>query len=226
MKPMHCSITSGLGRDPWLLFVERTQAALKLGEVAMADFNQAKDDLARNDCGYARRNVVRCFGSLLDVLAAILRDVSCEMGDGSERPRNQFLREKSGGRGTTASFRVKASYRLVAEMLPQSIFARIEPVRWERLHVALEVRNRVLHPNSLSGMAVSDAELRLILATAAEFLRDLEEFFGLCQLHSQNLFQSTSDQRVRVIAKIRMKDASPCQAGRAFEHCNTAPLAA
>jgi hypothetical protein len=52
-------------------------------------------------------------------------------------------------------------------------------------------------------MTASDAELRLILATADEFLNDLEEFFSLCQLHSQNLFQSTVNERVRRIAKIR-----------------------
>jgi hypothetical protein len=226
MKPTDCSASTDPSRDPWLQFIKRTQEALELGKMAVADFKQAKDDLARKECGYARRNVVRCFGSLVDVLAAILRDVSFEMGEGLGKPRNHFLRDKSGGRGTTASFRVKASYRLVAELVPQSVFARIDPVRWEQLHHAFEVRNRVLHPNSMAGMKVSDMELRLILATAAEFLNDLEEFFRLCQLHSQNLYQLTNDQRVRVIAKIRLKDTGHCSSRREFEHCSTAPLAA
>jgi hypothetical protein len=226
MKPTECSASTDPRRDPWLQFIKRTQEALELGEVAVADFKQAKDEIARMDCGYARRNVVRCFGSLVDVLAAILRDVSFEMGEGLGRPRNQFLRDKSGGRGTTASFRVKASYRLVAELVPQSVFARIDPVRWEQLHHAFEVRNRVLHPNSMAGMRVSDMELGLIQATAAEFLNDLQEFFRLCESHSQKLFQSSSDQRVRVIGKIRMKDASLGYDRREIERCSTAPLAA
>jgi hypothetical protein len=58
-----------------------------------------------------------------------------------------------------------------------------------------------------------------------EFLNDLEESFNLCQLHSQNLFQSTGDQRVRRIAKIRLKVAGPGAARQALEPCCTVPLA-
>src|SRR5262245_37491567 len=169
MKPLNGPTHSGPTRDPWLRFVEKTQGAMQLGEIAKADFDHAKEELSRNDSGYARRNLVRCFGSLLDVLAAILREVSRELGDTLERPQNRFLREKSGARGTTASFRVKSSYRLVAELMPESPFARVDADRWERLHSALEVRNHVLHPNTVSGMTVSDREMRLIVATAAEF---------------------------------------------------------
>jgi hypothetical protein len=75
-------------------------------------------------------------------------------------------------------------------------------------------------------MTVSDAELRLILGTADEFLNDLEEFFSLCQLHSQNLFQSTGNERVRRIAKIRLKVAGPGAGRQALEPCCTSPLAA
>ena len=227
MKPLNGPTLSGPTRDPWLRFIEKTHAAKQLGEIAKADFDYAKDELARNDSGYARRNLVRCFGSLLDVHAAILREVSCEYGNVLQKPQNKFLREKSGARGTTASFRVKASYRLVAELMPESPFARVDAVRWERLHSALEVRNRVLHPNTVSGMTVSDKELHLILATTAEFLDDLEAFFRLCQLHSQKLFLATSDQRVRIIAKIRLIDTGLGSSGKEIEQqFGAAPLAA
>jgi hypothetical protein len=226
MKSLEGPTPSRPIRDPWLQLVATTHAALKLGQVAKADFYHAKEDLANNDCGYTRRNLVRCFGSLLDVLAAILREVSCEMGDVFEKPQNRFLREKSGARGTTASFRVKASYRLVAQMMPESPFARVDPSRWERLHCALEVRNRVLHPDTVSGMSVSDGELRLIVTTAAEFLDDLDAFFGLCQLHSQELFQATNGRRVRIFAKIRLTDHSLGSSGKEIEQTCTAPLAA
>jgi hypothetical protein len=122
---------------------------------------------------------------------------------------------------------MKASYRLAAELMPESPFARVDALRWEGLHSALEVRNRVLHPDTVFGMTVSDSELRLIVATAAEFLDDLETFFGLCQLHSQELFLATSDQRVRIIAKIRLKHTSLGSSGKEIEQqFGAAPLAA
>lgn len=197
-------------RDPWFAFVQKVQSSLKLAEIVGGDFDEARNELARHDCGYTRRNVVRCFGPLIDVFAQVLRDLSPELGKPSEKTQNQFLREKSNSRGATASFRVKLSYKLVANVLPLSTFAKINYAQWERLHLALEVRNRILHPNDAQRMIVSDADLQSITACANDFLNDFATFLGLCELRSKELYQSTHMQRLRRLGTFRVSKFQTC----------------
>jgi len=65
------------------------------------------------------------------------------------------------------------------------------------------------------------------LATASEFLEDLDAFFGFCQSHAQALFQATNSQRVRIFAKIRLTNHSLGSSGKEIEQqFGAAPLAA
>jgi hypothetical protein len=221
----HTSKTATSG-DPWLRLFLKTQTSFQLGSVAQADFEQARQDLAHQDCGYTRRNFVRCFGSLLDALTTIFRDVSEGLADALDRPRNGFLSEKSRARGTTSTFRVRATFRLVAGVTRQPAFTQLDLARWERLHSAVEVRNRILHPDATSSLAVPEAELRLIDTVAAEFIADLEELIRLCAEVLADLFRATNAHRSRIISKIRLCDRTAGRTETPIAVPHSSPLAA
>jgi hypothetical protein len=113
---------------------------------------------------------------MIDGLAAMMREITCNMCELFGEPLNPFLREKSTERGVSSSHRILTTYRLLAEFAPGSPLADIPDGRWDKLHTAIAIRNRIVHPSRMADLEVSQDELNLILRLGTHFLKDVPAF--------------------------------------------------
>lgn len=145
--------------------------AIALGHMLKADFELAVATLASAEAPPAhRRALVRCFGSLLDGLANALRHIA-ETGCRREcgpRPDLQTADPTS-----PVLQRIGLSYRIIARSL-RSPLRSLDGKRWDDLHAAVEIRNRVAHPQATCDLGISRNNVALITEVARHLIRDFE----------------------------------------------------
>src|SRR4051812_48596176 len=80
-----------------------------------------------------RRAVVRCFGSLIEGYAHVMRLAAIGVCELFDQELNPFLQDKSYERNLSTHTRIYTIYRLLANFLPRSPFARVADRRWSDL---------------------------------------------------------------------------------------------
>ena len=172
------------------------------------------------DTPYDRRAVVRCFGSYIDGLAVAMREYSFSLSELFHEPTNRFLRDKSEERGTTGYQRIYTSYRFIAGFMPDSPMARIPDSRWDRLHRALEIRNRVMHPAAAEDMDVNEIGIELVLKLGEEFALDYRQFIEWFNQKQTRIIQALPGQQRRHLSPPQGRnDLCRCGSGRKYKHC-------
>jgi hypothetical protein len=168
---------------------------------------------------HQRRSAVRAFGSLIDSFAACMRMAAVELCRLFDHPLNIFLEQKSEDRQLCVHYRMHSLYRLLANFLPHSPFAHVPDHRWNHLRRALEIRNRVTHPEAPADLEVNDAELRLLINLAAEFDADLRKFVHWFGQAEQKLLWEIPMPRKRFAPKIGRNDPCPCGSTLQYKKC-------
>jgi hypothetical protein len=184
-----------------------------------SDFSRALHEVAEKGDQYRCRALVRCFGSMLEGLTMTMREIACGMCELFGKPLNPFLREKSGERGVSSSHRIFTIYRLLAEFAPESPLANIPDERWDKLHAAIAIRNRITHPGSVEDLELTQDDLNLIVRLGNEFLKDVPAFGYWCGQTHQRFMWSLGGQRVRKVAKVGRNDLCPCGSKKKYKAC-------
>jgi hypothetical protein len=166
-----------------------------------------------------RRDVVRCFGSLLDALTATMRSAAIEICKAFGEPLNPFLQEKTGDRNLTTHQRIYNVYRLMADFLPKSPLARIPDERWNELHRALETRNRVIHPTRAGDLELSDAQIKTVIGIGYDFYDDYRHFTQWFSQKEQKMLWELPGTRKRYLAKTGRNQPCPCGSNRKYKNC-------
>lgn len=151
----------------------RQSAAIELGKTLRADFDHAV--IALRELGApdaTRRALVRCFGSLIDGLANALGAMAQTTIGSSKRRRRQ--RDKVADPTACILHRISISYRLIGRTLAASPITHLHARRWEDLKTCLDIRNRVVHPQTPSDLEITDRNIRLLTEVAGEFISDFE----------------------------------------------------
>ncbi len=156
-------------------------ASTELCNTLKADFLDALERvIADQHSSPARRAVVRCFGSLIDGLTRSMRFIAVNLCQVLDEPLNPFLQEKTGERHLSSHQRIYSIYRLLADFLPKSPLAHLPDSRWDQLHRALEIRNRIVHPATLTDLDLSNAEMKTVSGTGQDFFSDYRQFIQWC----------------------------------------------
>jgi hypothetical protein len=189
--------------------------------VLHADMETARHYLGEfGDTAYERRAVVRCFGSYIDGLAVAMREYCFTLCELFGEPANRFLRDKSEERGATGYQRIYTSYRFIAGFMPDSPMARISDSRWDRLHRALDIRNRVMHPAAAVEMEIGDDEIELVLKLGAEFMLDYQQFLEWFNQKQTRIIRGfPGQQRRHTSPKQGRNDLCRCGSGRKYKNC-------
>jgi hypothetical protein len=200
-------------------FVKGAKERQAFENVIRQDFIQACKDLTANPSPYASRNVVRCFGSLVDGLANTMMEVAVDCCNVWNRPLNPFLHAKANGRETSLLYRIQTAYRLISEFLPDSPLARVGDERWNALQTSLALRNRVTHPATIAGLEVGEGELVILMNTATAFLQDLAAFCYWSTQAEQEMFNRTVRRRIVFAPSAGRNDPCPCGKLKKFKYC-------
>lgn len=194
--------------------------AVVLCQTLRNDFGFALHLLTTHEgCPAARRNVVRCFGSLVEGLSDSMRTLAVLSCEFHGKDYNRFLNAKSTERGAAYQNRIYHSYRIIHEALPKSPLARVPDERWDKLHSCLTIRHRVVHPHCAADLEVTDAEIMLIGDVALEFVRDFDVFAQWHSQKQQKLGWEASGQRKREFRKIGRNETCPCGSQRKYKDC-------
>lgn len=207
--------------DESMLAKARTRDAVEVCQTLRRDFLEAMNALIAKDAepGCARRNVVRCFGSLIEGLTEAMRTVAVVTCEFHGKDYNRFLQAKSIERGAANHTKIYHSYRIIHEALPKSPLARVPDERWDKLHACLEIRNRVVHPRAPADLELSDQDLMLIGNTATEFVRDFDIFAQWHFQKQQKLGWERTGIRRREFRKIGRNEKCPCGSQRKYKDC-------
>jgi hypothetical protein len=166
-----------------------------------------------------RRDVVRCFGSLLDGLTASMRFAAVALCKVFDEPLNPFLTDKTAERGLSTHQRIRSIYRLLAGFLPKSPLARLSDARWDQLHWALDIRNRVVHPSVPADLDLSNDEMNLVMQTGLDFYSDFTQFIQWFSQKEQQMLWELPGTRQRYLKKIGRNEPCPCGSGRKYKNC-------
>ncbi len=199
----------------------RAREAASLGQMLEDDFIAAwqKAEEGGLDPG-DRRAVVRCFGSLIDGLANVMRDIAVIACEYHGQEYNRFLDAKSRERTATTLQRISANYRVLYHCLPKSPLARIPDERWTNLRAGLEIRNRVVHPEKPADLEVRDADLALVQTTGMAFVQDFRSFVQWQGQRQQRLgWEAAGGARRRDIPKTGRNAKCPCGSQRKYKNC-------
>ena len=198
----------------------RNRDAVQLAMILREDFVAAlKALIADAESGAARRAVVRCFGSLIEALADAMRTVAVVTCEFHGKNYNRFVNAKSTERTAANHTRIYHSYRIIHEALPKSPLARVPDQRWDDLHKCLEIRNRVVHPDCVADLEVSDEDLKLITELGAEFARDFDTFAQWHFQKQQKLGWEATGHRQRIVPKVGRNEKCPCGSQRKYKNC-------
>ena len=200
-------------------FREGNKHVVEVMKVLGGDFTRAITEAMKEGDQYNCRAAVHCFGSMIEGLAVMMREIACRMCELFGEPLNPFLREKSVERGVSASHRIVTIYRLMAEFAPASPLADIPDERWEKLHAALAIRNRVVHPTRGKDIDLTQEDMHLVLRLGMDFVRDIPTFVHWCAQEHQKFMWSLGGQRVRETAKVGRNEPCPCGSKRKFKAC-------
>lgn len=184
-----------------------------------SDFRRALNEVVEKGDQYRCRALVRCFGSMLEGLTVMMRDIASRMCELFGEPLNPFLREKSVERGVSSSHRIFTIYRLLAEFAPDSPLAEIPDERWDKLHAAIAIRNRITHPTSVEDFELTQDDMNLVLRLGTEFLNDIPAFTHWCAKAHQKFMWSLGGQRVREVAKTGRNQPCPCGSKKKYKTC-------
>lgn len=110
--------------------------------------------------------MVRCFGSLIDGLANAI-GAMVEFATGSSE-RHHPLHDKF------AEPTDCILHRSIGRTLTASPLTSLHARRWDDLKACLDIRNRVLHPQTPSDLEISDRNIRLLTEVAGDFISDFE----------------------------------------------------
>jgi hypothetical protein len=195
-------------------------ASTELCNALKEDFRDALERfVADQPSGFARRAVVRCFGSLIDGLTASMRFAAIALCEVFDEPLNPFLQEKTAERHISTHQRIYSIYRLIAEFAPRSPLSHLPDSRWDDLRRALEIRNRVLHPATTSDLDLPNDQMRLIVDTGHNFYRDYTQFVQWFGRKGQQMLWEVPGTRRRLFKKIGRNEPCPCGSQRKFKNC-------
>jgi hypothetical protein len=151
----------------------RQSAAIELGRTLRADFDHAVTALRQFGAPDAtRRALVRCFGSLIDGLANAIGAMAESATNTSDRrhpPHDKFAEPTD-----CILHRINISYRIIGRTFPASPLSNLHGRRWYDLKTCLEIRNRVVHPETPSDLEITDRNIRLLTEVAGDFISDFE----------------------------------------------------
>jgi hypothetical protein len=204
----------------WEKFRADLNGSLKLCEALRDDFVHALNDMVdRGQQQYDFRNIVRCFGSLLDGVTSSMRFAAVALCKVYGEPLNPFLTDKTAEQRLSTHQRIYSIYRLLADFLPKSPLAHIPDARWDKLRFALEIRNRITHPSVLSDLDISKKQIMMVMETGHDFFRDFSQFVLWFSQKEQRMWMDLPGTRRRYIAKINRNDPCPCKSGKKFKNC-------
>ena len=184
------------------------------------DFREAICRMRENELNPAdRRNVVRCFGSLIDALTAMMRSAAIAICKVFDEPLNPFLQDKTAERHLGRHQRIYSIYRLLANFLPKSPLAHVADARWEELRAALEIRNRVVHPARTSDLDLSNEEMELVMQTGLNFFNDYKQFIQWFSQKEQKMLWELPGKRKRYLPKTGRNEPCPCGSTRKYKNC-------
>lgn len=194
--------------------------ACTLANALKEDFRESLVRMNERGClPVDRRAVVRCFGSLIDGYAHVMRLAAIGVCELFDEPLNPFLQEKSHDRTLSTHHRIYTIYRLLADFLPRSPFAHCPDRRWNDLRAALEIRNRIVHPQQLSDLELSDDEMSLIMEVGFAFYQDHMQFVHWFAHKEQQLLWQLPMNRKRSLPKTGRNEKCPCGSERKYKNC-------
>jgi len=169
--------------------------------------------------GFARRALVRCFGSLIDGVTASMRFAAISLCEALGEPLNPFLQEKTAERHISTHQRIYSIYRLLAEFVPRSPLSHVPDSRWDDLRRALEIRNRVVHPAITGDLDLTNEEIMLVSRTGHSFYRDYAQFTQWFGRREQEMLWEIPGTRKRYMKKIGRNEPCPCGSKRKYKNC-------
>jgi|GEM_PF-5062190 len=195
-------------------------ASTALCNALKEDFRDSLDRvIADQDNVFARRAVVRCFGSLIDGLTRSMRFIAVDLCHVLDEPLNPFLQEKTGERHLSSHQRIYSIYRLLADFLPKSPLANLPDSRWDQLRHALEIRNRIVHPALLTDLDLTNPEMKTVMGAGHDFFSDYRQFIQWCQAREQQMLWDIPGTRKRWLKKIGRNEPCPCGSQRKYKNC-------
>lgn len=208
-----------LTRDTLDQFFADNRAAVRLAAVLQTDFFAASDRMVETKfAGPDVRAMVHCFGSLIDGLSTAMRQVAISTCKLFGKPLNPFLQEKVEERTLSNHQRIYTSYRLIGEFLPGSPLAKAADELWSELHVAIEIRNRVVHPRCVADTEVTPGDAMRVAEVGDEFSRHANQFAQWLVQKEQKLIQPYLVE-ARHYSKIPRNAPCPCGSGKKYKHC-------
>jgi hypothetical protein len=195
------------------------QASGQLCHAVKEDFLEALKRWLDQKSPSSARAVVRCYGSLIDALTASMRFAAIRLCEAFGEPLNPFLQEKTAERHISNHNRIYSIYRLIADFLPRSPLAHIPDSRWDDLRHGLEIRNRVVHPTTLTDLDLSSGEIAVVIGTGNDFYQDYKQFVQWWGHKEQALFWELPGTRKRYLKKIGRNEPCPCGSPRKYKNC-------
>jgi SEC-C motif len=195
-------------------------ASAALCNALKEDFRDSLDRiLAERNSAPACRAVVRCFGSLVDGITRSMRYIAINLCQTLDEPLNPFLQEKTGERHLSSHQRIYSIYRLLADFLPKSPLAHLPDSRWDQLHRALEIRNRIVHPATLTDLELTVPEMKTVMGAGHDFFSDYRQFIQWCMAKEQQMLWDIPGTRKRWLKKIGRNEPCPCGSKRKYKNC-------
>jgi hypothetical protein len=195
-------------------------ASSELCNALKEDFRDALERfVADQTSGFVRRALVRCFGSLIDGVTASMRFAAIALCEVFDEPLNPFLQEKTADRHISTHQRIYSIYRLIADFAPKSPLSHLPDSRWDDLRRALEIRNRVVHPESTSDLDLPNEQMRLVVEIGHNFYRDYTQFVQWFGHKEQQMLWEVPGTRRRLLKKIGRNEPCPCGSQRKYKNC-------
>lgn len=204
----------------WEKFIAELRARGDFSWVLQTDFIEGIQLVCQLDFPPVEsRALVRAFGSLVDGLSRVMQEIAVSTAELFGGRLNPFLQQKYAERTTSTYQRIYTSYRLVAEFLPKCPLARLPDSRWNDLHRAIEIRNRVVHPVRLADTVVSADDCELVIEVGNALLRDFAQFMEWFKQKEQKLVWEHTIERRRLFPKVGRNEKCPCGSYRKYKSC-------
>lgn len=199
---------------------ERVSAHLAFFRALTDEYQRAAQEvMADTEDQFRRRAFIRCVGSVIDGYASVMRETAVGVCELYGRELNPFLLEKAHSRGLTSYHRIYNTYRILTDFMPDAPLARIEDSRWSMLHKTIDTRNRILHPESVPDLELSNEEMQIVADTARAFLADISPFAHWFLKEYERMSYEASGHMRRFAKRIGRNDPCPCGSKRKYKHC-------
>lgn len=204
-------------KEDYALYLEKIHVLYQFSQRLGEDFRKEAERVTGEP--FTWRAVIRAFGSFADGYTAMLKGIcvaSCELYG---KKQNEFLIAKFSERTTTSYHRIKTCYRLIEECFPGSPFTRIPEERWRDLKKAIEIRNRILHPETSRDLEIEPNQVPWIIEIAAQFTQDGQAFFYFIKKLHEQCRNENQTQQIRLGAKTGRNELCPCASELKFKNC-------